>query len=223
MTELCDGSFYVFYDRNQKVIRREKSDWIHDNAECRLVLYRNVRNTAEIAWSMASVIGMKRKDHYVNAVHGITAKAGFYRNPSELRALCDNFVKEMRKNHISLEDMVILSVHSLAHSGLKDMKKLGGVPVSYTPKEGTLWLTNVYRFKGLEAKAVLLVDVELSALPGALMRRLVYTGGSRANTYLKTVFYEDIPKNGYEKILSDLGGEGKNRKDLVKFLGMELE
>lgn len=223
LAELCDGSFYVFYDKNQKVIRREKKDWIHDNAECRLVLYRDVRNTEEIASSMASAIGMKRKDHYINEIQGIPVKAGFYRNSSELRSICDNFVKKMRGNHIRLEDMVILSVHSLPHSGLKGVEKLCGVPVSYTPKPGALWLTNVYRFKGLEAKAVLLIDVELSHLAEPLMRRLVYTGGSRANTYLKVAFNEDIPKDGYGELLQNMGSEGHTRKELVNFLDMETE
>lgn len=53
LTDEREGAFYVFYDRNQWVIRREKTDWIDANAECRVVLSRDVRNTAEIASSMA--------------------------------------------------------------------------------------------------------------------------------------------------------------------------
>lgn len=223
LAELGDGTFYIFYDGNQRIIRREKKDWIHDNAECRLVLYRDCRNTAEIASSMASVIGMKRKDHYVNKVHGPTPKVSFYRDPGELQSLCGNFVKEMGANNIGLEDMVILSVHGLAKCGIRDVKKLGGVPVSNEPKPGTVWLTNVYRYKGLEAKAVLLIDVGLSELDKPLMRRLIYTGGSRANTYLKVAFCADISKSGYETLIFCLGGEGKKRKDLAALFEMEIE
>ncbi|MGN0954208.1 AAA family ATPase, partial [Dialister sp.] len=223
LTDERDGAFYVFYDRNQRVIRREKTDWIDANAECRVVLSRDVRNTAEIASSMASVIGLKRRKQYINEVHGLRPCMSLYRDPAGLRRICDNFVKEMLDNHVKLEDMVILSIHSLPHSGLAGVDKIYGIPVSVEPEAGKVWLTNVYRFKGLEAKAVLLIDVEMSALAGPFTSRLIYTGGSRAAACLKLALKEDIPKNGYEELLSKMGAEGKSAKDLAAFWGMEIK
>lgn len=47
------------------------------------------------------------------------------------------------------------------------------------------------KFKSMEADALLLTDAEVSRLLDPLTRRLLYVGGSRANVYLKTAFFED--------------------------------
>ena len=49
LSQLYDGIFYVFYDRNQYIMRKDSPEWLDKHAECRLVLYRNCRNTSEIA------------------------------------------------------------------------------------------------------------------------------------------------------------------------------
>ena len=79
LAELNDGSFYVFYDRNQFILERnspEQPQYLDSEAECRLVLYRNCRNTAEIAATVGSLVDM-RQEPYVNDVHGEKPKAVF--------------------------------------------------------------------------------------------------------------------------------------------------
>ena len=78
LAELQDGCFYIFYDRNQYIMSRKTTGWIDKNAECRLVLYKNCRNTAEIATSIGKLMHMK--DSYVNTIQGMTPKAVFYGN-----------------------------------------------------------------------------------------------------------------------------------------------
>ena len=114
------------------------------------------------------------------------------------------FQKTMQENRVALEDMVILSVHSLEHSALHGVTELEGIPVSNTLEEGKVWITTTRKYKGLEAKAVLLVDVEVSKLTDAVMQRMIYIGGSRANTYLKVAFYEDVEKAEYRDIVDAL-------------------
>jgi len=56
LAELYDGAFYLFYDRGQTILSRRVEGqalqmapaWIDAHMDCRLVLYRNCRNTAEI-------------------------------------------------------------------------------------------------------------------------------------------------------------------------------
>ena len=222
LAELMDGCFYVFYDRNQQVIRRNERNWIDDHAECRLVLYKNCRNTAEIASSVGTVIDMRHRENYVNTIHGLAPTCAFYGNETELSRLADRFVKEMLDNHLQLEDIAILTIHGLPHSLLRNIKKVYGIPLSAEPEKGKVWFTNVYRFKGLETKAVLLIDVELSRLPDQLHRRLVYTGASRANTYLKVGFYEDIKKENYPALLKEMGAEGEGREGVASALGLSM-
>lgn len=111
------------------------------------------------------------------------------------------------------------------------------IPVSNTLEEGKVWITTTRKYKGLEAKAVLLVDVEVSKLTNAVMQRMIYIGGSRANTYLKVAFYEDVEKGDYRDIVEalqeqikrnaeDVDGAGETklpgtRKSVVKLLKMD--
>ena len=239
LAELNDGSFYVFYDRNQFILERnspEQPQYLDSEAECRLVLYRNCRNTAEIAATVGSLVDM-RQEPYVNNVHGEKPKAVFYNDKAALKGIAERFVKTMQENRVPLEDMVILSVHSLEHSALHGVIELAGIPVSNTLEEGMVWVTTTRKYKGLEAKAVLLVDVEVSKLTDAVMQRMIYIGGSRANTYLKVAFYEDVEKSDYRDIVDVLqeqmkrnaevveGGEetklSGTRKSIVKLLKME--
>ena len=44
LVKLKNGCFYVFYDRNQYIMKNQLPQWIED-AECRLVLHKNCRNT----------------------------------------------------------------------------------------------------------------------------------------------------------------------------------
>ena len=101
-----------------------------------------------------------------------------------------------------------------------------------------MWVTTTRKYKGLEAKAVLLIDVEVSKLTDAVMQRMIYIGGSRANSYLKVAFYEDVGKGDYRKIVDALQEQMKcnmetndddddntklpgTRKSKVKLLEME--
>lgn len=119
----------------------------------------------------------------------------------------------------------ILTVHSVGHSYLKDCKQLAGIRVTTEPEAESVFFTSVQKFKGLEATAVLLIDVKLSELPDHLMQRLLYVGASRATMYLKIAFCEDIEKKDYGKVLVALTDEPvkRNRSSLVKLLHMEAE
>lgn len=48
IASMQNGVFYVFYDKNQLVQRRELPEWV-EKADCRLILRRNCRNTHSIA------------------------------------------------------------------------------------------------------------------------------------------------------------------------------
>lgn len=61
------GSFYVFYDKNQFIMKKRQPHWLED-AECRLVLSKNCRNTAEIFKTACSIIG--KENLTLNEIHG---------------------------------------------------------------------------------------------------------------------------------------------------------
>ena len=63
LNRLCDlvrqkrGCFYVFYDKNQYVMGNDLPRWIEE-AECRLVLHRKCRNTAEVFRTSCALMGL---------------------------------------------------------------------------------------------------------------------------------------------------------------------
>lgn len=121
------------------------------------------------------------------------------------------------------EDIVILSIHSVPHSALRNVSELQGIPLSHQPQAGHIWFTSVRKFKGLEAQAILLVDGEVSRLTEPLTRRLLYVGCSRAKAYLQIAFWEDIAKNEYGSLiqkLTDVPIKG-NRKGLLSIFGFD--
>ncbi|MBR2142962.1 MAG: hypothetical protein IJ854_06975, partial [Anaerovibrio sp.] len=162
LAEVNDGIFYVFYDRNQYIMQRNKPEWIDKNAECRLVLYKNCRNTAEIGRMAGEIIGLKLNS-YVNEVHGLELRMAYYKDEKQLVCIADKFVREMREQGIGTDDFVILTVDSVKKSLLK-VDKLGGLLVSENQVKGMVWFTSIRKFKGLEAKAVLLIDAKKSKM-----------------------------------------------------------
>ena len=189
LAEVNDGIFYVFYDRNQYIMQRNKPEWIDKNAECRLVLYKNCRNTAEIGRLAGEIIGLKLNS-YVNEVHGLEPRTDYYEDEKQLAGIADKYVREMREQGIGTDDFVILTVDSVKKSSL-NAGKLGGLPVSEHRVKDTVWFTSVRKFKGLEAKAVLLIDAKKSKMKDQLQQRIMYVGCSRANTYLQLAIMDD--------------------------------
>ena len=56
--------------------------------------------------------------------------------------------------------------------------------LSLQSNKNSILFTSVCKFKGLEAKVILLIDILVNRLSNELHKRLVYVGTSRANTYL---------------------------------------
>ena len=123
---------------------------------------------------------------------------------------------------LELRDIVILTVSTLAKSVLGALTELAGIPVSHKPEDGKLWFTTVRRYKGLEAKAVLLVDVRVSRLTDSTCQRLIYVGSSRATAYLETLFLNDVAKEEYPALTAQLGDDiASTPQGIAGWLGME--
>ena len=230
LAELYDGAFYLFYDRGQTILSRRVEGqmlqmapaWIDAHMDCRLVLYRNCRNTAEIGRTVGSFIERRHKN-YLSNVHGKRPCAVFVPDRKALVDAAADFVRRMRSaEKLELRDIVILTVSTLAKSVLGALTELAGIPVSHKPEDGKLWFTTVRRYKGLEAKAVLLVDVRVSRLTDSTCQRLIYVGSSRATAYLETLFLNDVAKEEYPALTAQLGDDiASTPQGIAGWLGME--
>ena len=113
---------------------------------------------------------------------GKKPRAVFVSDAEALAAAAADFVRRMKSEEkLEIQDIVILTVSTLEKSMLAGVTSLAGIPLAHQPAEGKVWFTTVRRYKGLEAKAVLLVDVHVSKLVKPTCQRLVYVGSSRAS------------------------------------------
>ena len=145
-----NGTFYVFYDRLQ-LIQADKIPQFIEDSDCKLTLYRNCRNTENIAVTSLRPISERKPKLLENAVKGTPAKIHFCDTEAkameELDMTIDNILAE------GFKDVVILTCKtedsSLLKSGIKDGR--------YRNKYR---FTTCRKFKGLEADAIILIDVD---------------------------------------------------------------
>ncbi len=217
-----NGCFYVFYDRNQFIMKNQLPKWI-DNAECRLVLHKNCRNTAEVFKTSCSILGLENVTY--NDIHGEVPAASFYSTEKELNAIVEQFMKRVADEGLLPEDVVILTTGTVEKSWVDVNKKYGGMQLSSDNEAGKVLFTTIRKFKGLEAEAILIVDASMLALMDAENRRLLYTGSSRAKNLLNIAMLEDVETGQYADYLRNIApgrNVPKNKKGLKRLLNVTM-
>lgn len=174
------GSFYAFYDKMQCVQSRRLPSCIED-ADCRITLRRNCRNTENIATTSMRPIGAENRLMLRDgALPGVLACLYL----SELRNEAKNNVEKAVDDCVSAgyKNIVILSCKSLARSVLLDEVEDG----DYKFGKIKIPVTTCRKFKGLEADAVVLIDVDKESLLSD-EGQIFYVGASRARLKLNIV------------------------------------
>lgn len=217
-----NGCFYVFYDRNQFIMKNTLPHWIED-AECRLVLHKNCRNTAEVFKTSCSIMGLK--DVFYNDIHGETPAVKFYHSENEFSEIVSGFIKKMTSEGLTPEDMVILTAKTIENSWVEAGQTYGGLKLSTEKEPGTVFFTTIRKFKGLEAKAILITDFSLSSLTSPEDRRLLYVGTSRAKDILNIAMLEDVENSDMGDLLREFApgrNVPKNKKGLKRLLNITI-
>ncbi len=217
-----NGFFYVFYDRNQYILRNKMPKWIED-AECRLVLHKNCRNTAEVFKTSCSIMGFDNVTY--NEIHGEIPSAKFYSTESELDKIVEQFIQTVKTEGVLPEDIVILSEKTVEDSWIDKNKKYSGYELSTERIAGKVLFTTIRKFKGLESDVVLIVDASMSDLRNPENKRLLYVGTSRAKNFLNIAFLEDITSDEMGDYLRELNPDRnvpKNKKGLKRLLNISI-
>lgn len=217
-----NGCFYVFYDRNQFIMKNDVPHWIED-AECRLVLHKNCRNTAEVFKTSCSIMGLK--DVSYNDVHGETPAVKFYHSEGEFNKIVSDFIQQMTSEGLTSEDMVILTAKTIENSWVETGHIYGGLKLSTEKEPGAVFFTTIRKFKGLEAKAILITDFAMSSLTSSEDRRLLYVGTSRAKDILNIAMLEDIETADIGDLIRKFAPERnvpKNKKGLKRLLNITI-
>lgn len=170
-----NDSFYIFYDKLQLVQGKSIPKYI-SAADCKLTLYKNCRNTENIAITSMRPLTNRKPKLFDGCIKGKPAVMHFCANDNLI-------VKELDKIIIQLEakgikDIVILTSKSEENSQIAAFCKDG-----YYKK---IKFTTCRKFKGLEADAVILVDTDKESFKNDNVL-LFYVGTSRARINLDIV------------------------------------
>jgi len=214
------GCFYVFYDRNQYIMKNTLPHWIED-AECRLVLHKNCRNTAEVFKVSCNIMGLQTS--VKNEIHGEVPAVEFYTTESEAEKLVDDFVKRMMSEGLDTSDIAILTAKTLEDTWISKEKKYGGKELTTTGEEGKILFTTIRKFKGLEAEAILIIDSSMRGLLNEENRRLLYVGSSRAKNILNIAMIEDVDGSEMGDYLRSFAPDRnmpKNKKGFKRLLAV---
>ena len=196
--------------------------WI-ENAECRLVLHKNCRNTAEVFKTSCSILGLDNVTY--NEIHGEVPAAKFYQTTAEMESIVSNFIKRVSAEGLQPEDIVILTAKTTDSTWIDVDKNYGGYELSYEREPDKVLFTTIRKFKGLEAEAILIVDVSMSALAVHESRRLLYVGASRAKNLLNIAMLEDVESDEMGNFLRTIAPERnvpKNKKGLKRILNVTV-
>ncbi len=216
------GCFYVFYDKNQFIMKNKQPKWIED-AECRLVLSKNCRNTAEIFKTACSIIG--RDNISVNEIHGNVPFLRLYSSEKEMTGIVETFLDKMKKEEVPAERITILSAAIMDNSFVDINKTYAGYQLSEKREDGKIHFTTIRKFKGLESDAILIVDASMIGLKNDEEKRLLYVGSSRAKNYLEIAMNQDVEDSDIGDYIRELNPSRvlpKNKKGLKRLFNVEL-
>lgn len=209
---LQEGAFYVFFDKNQFVQGREFPDWLK-NAECRLVLNINCRNTFSIADTSGKPISFEPKVKN-KGVKGDMPK--FYicgDNSTALKKL-SILIDQYRNNGYAYNQICILTVKTETASLLHGVEKIGNHSVKTTRGNSNILFTTARKFKGLEADVIIIIDADVETFADEESRRLFYVGASRAKHYLDIVYVGD------NQALGEMVEQISDKKYPTPFIGI---
>ena len=194
------GTFYVFYDRLQLIQAREMPSFIGD-LDCRLTLYRNCRNTENIAVTSLRPITERKPKVFEGAVKGKPAKIHFCDSAQNEKKRIDSIIDKLVAD--GYRDIVLLTCKTEATSILSDF-------VNNRKYRNKYLFTTCRKFKGLEADAVILLDVDKTTFEKENVL-LFYVGTSRARIKLEiaAILSDDDCK---ELLTSSLNYQGKIRR-----------
>ena len=175
------GKFFVYYDKSQMVHKDASAlpQWLRE-AECRLVLKNNCRNTKQIAITANSFIRIENLK-FKNEIEG---PEPIWIECVDDRDLLTNTIsivsEKISKENIFPEQIILATTIAMDSSYLGQLSFIHNIPVTRERVTKQIQKTTIRKFKGLEADILLLVDVDFSEINSEAWRKLLYTASSRA-------------------------------------------
>lgn len=205
---LNNGRWYIFYDYNQNIYNHELQEAIKKLNEIGPVIFTlntNCRNTKQIGIYNTLLSGIKHEKYL--RINGENVNIESYKNKLDQCNKLLKYVKNVKTQGLNVGDIVILSPYSFENSCLKGEDLFKSVckfqnitNVRYRNiQSNSLKFCTIHSFKGLEAKAIILIDMD--KLTDTDRKLLNYTAISRAKTMLYILYNEDIQDELSESLI----------------------
>lgn len=194
---LKDGTWLVFYDQNQNIYNSNDQfdTCIAALKKCGAASYKltiNCRNTKQIVDANTLMTGVSNIGR--PKVSGLKVHYLSYQSKEEEHRILDDLLVSLKNDGISGSDVIILSKYSitnknncLSHSPVTKaaglMKTSGQM---WRAKKTEIRFSTISAYKGLEAKVVILIDVD--GFTEHTLRMLNYVAISRASTLLYVLY-----------------------------------
>lgn len=204
-----NGTFYVFYDKLQLIQAKRNPKFIED-ADCKLTLYRNCRNTINIATTSLKPISERSPKLAEGCVAGAPTRITYCDSNEGAVNQLDNMISNMKE--AGYKDIVILTCETEETSLISEYVKEGKY-------KGKTKFTTCRKYKGLEADVIILVDVKQETFNEENVL-LFYVGASRARIQLDilTTMSEDECVITLKNCLNIEGKIKKGKRDFAKAL-----
>lgn len=219
-----EGTFYLFYDKKQMIQGFNRVDYplpdCIENTDCRLTLHRNCRNTKEIARTSITPLRImednfkRMKEKKINVAYSWQEpiKPVLHFTTEKAKATLNKVLQKLEEKDVN--DIVILSPGSFEDSSIySDLIFSQGYkdPYGYYLFKGKkIRASTCMRFKGLEAEAVIIIDLNKDSFKEKKGLEF-YVGSSRAKYYLDIICTLDT--HDYFDLAHGLDNNAPNRED----------
>lgn len=223
-TSEAGGTFYLFYDKYQMIqggesIKYKIPDCI-TNSDCRISLHYNCRNTKEIAQTSVTPL----KDSKNRAIKPKAACTWFEPSRPQMHVtgsqkkaikIINEILDKYYENKV--ENVVILTPGKEEFSCIADSLAQGTGDnegyMTYSHNGIDYKVTTCIKFKGLEADAIIMIDLDKSSFTGYQGLEF-YVGTSRAKQYLDYVVC--MVPNEYPEVIAALDPDAPIKNDPEK-------
>jgi len=186
------GNWAIFYDEKQNIYNPEYADGmelIESYSGTKFRLFINCRNTVQIGTYCSKVSGVELKEFLRE--EGEEVQCISYSGTADFETQMKTLMKKLRAEKIEAEDIAFLSPKTYRNSILNEIGfAVNEVGDTYEEKNLLPKYATIQGFKGLDAKIVILVDVD--KILDKNFSRFIYIAGTRARTLLYVVGTEEF-------------------------------
>lgn len=189
---LDHGKWAVFYDEKQNIYNPEYQDGmdiLRSYSHTKFRLFVNCRNTVQIGTYSAKASGVTFAEFMRE--NGEEVGKISYADVKDFGGKIKEIMKTLREGKVSPGDITFLSPKKYQNSKLATLKlTVNELRDDFKPDPSVPVFATIQGFKGLDAKVVILCDVE--ALRRETFSQYIYLAGTRARTLLYIVGTKDF-------------------------------